>query len=80
VTEVQVVDTSSCTEKSTVLLPSLHDSENVPEDEEWTPISLGETSSSHSLSPTPSITPRSKNLASEIAYVTTIHVLSQPFA
>jgi hypothetical protein len=80
VTEVQVVDASG-TEKSTcahVLPVGLHNSENIPEDEEWTPISSsGETSSSPSVASMPSTTPRSKDLAAKIAYVTNIHVLLQ---
>lgn len=80
VTEVQVVDASG-TEKSTcthVLPVGLHNSENIPEDEEWTPISSsGETSSSSCVASMPSTTPRSKDLAAKIAYVTNIHALLQ---
>jgi hypothetical protein len=73
---VQAADASDATD-TLVSPPGLH--ENIPEGEELIPISNSEeTSSLPSVTRTPSTTP--KGLAAEIAYVTTIHVLLQPFA
>jgi hypothetical protein len=75
---VQAADASDATD-TLVLPPGLN--ENMPEGEELTPISsLEETSSPPSVTRTSTTTPRSKGLAAEIAYVTTIHVLLQLFA